>query len=198
MGDPTSASVVQLEAAQAQLRDHFLGWQCRIRQYAVRHAAGRPTSGMRPAVTVAGDDEALGQITVLIHKQEPEEATAQFRHMVLKTQDPVERWESAIHMLQAAYFQRAREFSDVMTALFGPGSQAAERLATQGRCILEFEQYNQRYRIPCRVRRLGEREPEYQATFWHNSLFNPSLPGEVAVLAFTPDWAHAAAEPPAG
>jgi hypothetical protein len=196
MGERNSASVVHLEAAQARLRDHFLGWQCRVRQYAVRHAAGRPTSGMRPAVTLAGDDEALGQITVLIHKQAPEEITAQFRHMVLKTQDPAERWEGAIRVLQAAYFQRAREFSDVMTALFGPGSRAAARLSQQGRCLLTFEQYNQGYCVPCKVRRLGESEPLYQATYWHNSLFNPSLPAGIAVLAFTPDWAHAAAEPP--
>jgi hypothetical protein len=38
--------------AEAALRDHFLGWQCRIRQYAVRHGGGRPSSGMRPSVSL--------------------------------------------------------------------------------------------------------------------------------------------------
>lgn len=196
MSDLGSATVVHLEAAQAKLRDHFLGWQCRLRQHAVRHSDGRPTPGMRPSVTVAGDASPLGDITVLIIKQDPHDSTAQFRHMVQKTQDPVERWESVMRTLQSAYFQRAREFSDVMTALFGPDSQSADRLAQTGRCALDFEQYSQSYSIPCRVHRLQESDPAFQATYWHNLLFNPNLPGGVSVLAFTPDWAHAAAKPP--
>ena len=196
MSDQGSATVVHLEAAQAKLRDHFLGWQCRLRQHAVRHSDGRPTSGMRPSITVAGDDNPLGDITVLIIKQEPQDSTAQFRHMVLKTQDPVERWESAMRTLQSAYFQRAKDFSDVMTALFGPESQSADRLVQSGHCALNFEQFSQGYRIPCRVHRLMENDPAFQATYWHNSLFNPNLPGGVSVLSFTPDWAYAAASPP--
>ena len=31
--------------AGATLRDHFLAWQCRVRQYAVRHGGGRPSRG---------------------------------------------------------------------------------------------------------------------------------------------------------
>ena len=196
MAEDLSATVVHLEAAQAKMREHFLGWQCRLRQYAVRQGDGRPTAGMRPEVTVNGDAAPLGQITVLIVKQAPEESTAQFRHMVRKTHDPVQRLESALKTLQATYFQYPREFSDTLTALFGPGSQAAERLVRTGRCRLDFEQYSQSYRLPCQVRRLAETEPAYQATYWHNSLFNPNLPSGVSILAFTPDWAHAAAEPP--
>lgn len=189
-------TVVRLEAAQAQLRDHFLGWQCRIRQMAMREGAGRPTAGMRPSVTVGGESGPLGAITVLIVKQDPAETTAQFRHTVLRTHDPVERWEGAVKMMQAAYYQRAREFSDQLTALFGPNAEAARRLSMTGACLLDFEQYNQRYRIPCKVRALAQSEPAFQATYWHNHLFNPNLPGDVTVLGFAPDWAHADAEPP--
>lgn len=188
--------VINLEAAQVALRDAFLGWQCRIRQLSVRQAGGRPTAGMRPDVTLESASEPLGAITVLILKAEPAEATAQFRHMVRKTHDPAERLESALKTLQAAYYQRPKDFSDVMTALFGPDSATAQRLATAGVCRLAFEQYQQRYDIPCRVRRLGEVEPAYQATYWHNALFNPRLPAGIEILAFNPDWAHAAAEPP--
>ncbi|MCH7795324.1 MAG: hypothetical protein IH900_09330, partial [Proteobacteria bacterium] len=56
-------TVVRPEAAQAALRDHFLGWQCRLRQMAVRQAGGRPTSGMRPEVRLAEADTPLGAIT---------------------------------------------------------------------------------------------------------------------------------------
>ena len=194
MSDLTSAEIVRLDPAQEVFRDHFLGWQCRIRQYAVRSAGGRPTAGMRPRVLVGDDD--LGPITVLIVKRDPAETTAQFRHMVRKTHDPAERYQGALKVLAAAYYQRPREFSDEMTALFGTGSALAERLLAAGRCRLDFAQYTQRYTIPCGLRTLPEGDPAYQATYWHNGLFNAALPGEVRVLAFTPDWAAADADPP--
>ncbi len=180
----------------ARLRDHFLGWQCRVRQHAVRHAGGRPTSGMRPQVAIGNKGEVLGQITVLIVKRAPQEITAQFRHMVRKTHDPEDRYDSALRTLAAAYYQQPREFSDEMTALFGPDSTIAGRLLAAGHCVLDFEQYSQRYRIPCEVRGLPERSPAFQTTYWHNSLFNPVMPTGVQVLAFRPDWRGAEVEPP--
>lgn len=187
---------VRTDTPSVRLREHFLGWQCRLRQYAIRHAGGRPTSGMRPTVTVAG--EVLGQITVLIVKREPGEITAQFRHMVQRTHDPGDRYDSALRTLAAAYYQRPEEFSDEMTALFGPGVSIASRLLKARHGTLDFEQYNQRYQIPCTVSDLPEKHPAYQATYWHNSLFNPAIPSDIQILAFRPDWRRATADPPIG
>ena len=196
------------QAAQAALRDRFLGWQCRLRQMAVRQAGGRPTSGMRPEARLAPvdtllTDTPLGAITTLIVRREPREATAQFRHMVRKTQDPAERHDAALETLAAAYYQRPQEFSDELTALFGPPPGIgppglADQLLAAGHCVLDFEQYSQRYRLACAVRDLGEDEPAFQATYWHNALFNPALPGGLRVLGFQPDWARAVAEPGVG
>ncbi len=202
-GGAAGATVVRLEAAQAALRDHFLGWQCRLRQMAVRQAGGRPTSGMRPEVRLAPvdtllADTPLGAITTLIVRREPREATAQFRHLVRKTQDPAERYDAALKTLAAAYYQRPQEFSDELTALFGPAPGLADQLLAAGHCVLDFEQYSQRYRLPCAARNLGQDEPAFQATYWHNALFNPALPGGLRVLAFQPDWARAEAEPGVG
>jgi len=41
------------------------------------------------------------------------------------------------------------------------------------------------------VQALAEADAFYQATYWHNRLFNPNPPPGAQVLAFTPDWAHA-------
>ncbi len=194
----TGGTPVRPDAVQAALRVHFLGWQCRLRQMAVRHAGGRPTSGMRPRVRLEGTAETLGPITVRILGKEPRETTAQFRHMVRKTQDPAERYKAALETLAAAHYQRPREFSDRLTALFGPDSELADQLLAAGRCVLEFEQYSQRYRLPCAARALAEDDPAFQATYWHNALFNPALPGGVRVLGFQPDWSRAEAEPGVG
>ena len=192
-----SGTVVRLEAAQLALRGHFLGWQCRLRQIAVRNDSGRPSPGMRPGVVLAGGERAIARLTVLIVKREPEESTAQFRHMVRRTKDPSERYDAALKYLSATYYQKASGFSDELTALFGPDAALAVRLESDRSCRLRFDQFNQSYDLPCRVRRLNEEEPSFQATYWHNSLFNPNLPGQVRILGFQPNWAEAEAEPPA-
>jgi len=174
-------------AAQAARRD-FLGWQCRIRQISVRRADGRPTPGMRPRVSLACDASDLGRIVVLIRKKAPRADTAQFQHMVRRTRDPAERRESALRFLAAAYYQRPDEFSDRMTALFGPHSEVAARILQSGTCRLDFEQYADRYSLSCRVRLLSESDEAFQFTYWHNSLFNPAIPADIQILGFQPDW----------
>ncbi|MHA1599837.1 MAG: hypothetical protein ACTSW2_03340 [Alphaproteobacteria bacterium] len=177
------------------LRDHFLGWQCRLRQLSVRNAGGRPTSGMRPDVVFAGEERAVAQVTVLIIKADPGEEIDRFRHFYRRTNDPADRHKAAITYLSAGYYQRPAEFSDEMSALFGPGADLAERLCTDGRCFLRFAQYEQSYAMPCRVRALDEADPTFQATYWHNTLFNPDLPEGTQILGFQPEWEDATADP---
>jgi len=190
------ARVYRHETAQAALREAFLAWQCRLRQMAMREDEGRPSPGMQPLATPAGSAEPLGHIVVLIHRADPEETTPELRHLVKKTHDPRERREAALKLLQSAHYQRSREFGDRLTALFSPGSAAAARLLAAGEAELAFEQYGQGWRLPCAVDRLAEAHPLFQATYWHNALFNPALPPGVEILRFTPDWSHAEAEPP--
>lgn len=197
MAENDSGAVIRLERAQDALKGHFLGWQCRLRQLAVREAGGRPTGGMRPLVQLPDEADRGYEITVLIVKQFPEDSTAQFRHLARRTHDPAERYKKAIEHLAAAYYQRPEEFSDELTALFAPGARLTERLLDAGNCRLGFEQYSQRYLLPCRTRALAESEPAYQATYWHNILFNAAIPAGAQILGFQPDWATAEADPPA-
>ncbi len=190
--------VVLMAEAQAELRDHFLGWQCRIRQLAVREQDGRPSEGMRPQVTPAGRDEPLGPITVLMNREDPHETIMQLKHIVRRTADPLVRLEDGMKVLQGTYYQKARAFTDVLTALFAPDSKLAPLLVHLGKARLDFQQFRQSYRIPCEVRLLSDKDAAWQATYWHNSLFNPNLPADVKILAFLPDWAHAQADPPLG
>jgi hypothetical protein len=184
-------NVVLTRAASQVLRAEFIGWQCRLRQLAARQDGGRPSAGMRPRVTTPAGDELAAGVIVLISETEPQDSTQQFRFQYLKTQDPNERYDKVLEFLQARYFQEPARFSDVLTALFARGSELTQRLLETGRCVLEFDQYSQGYRIPCAVARLPQAHPRHQATYWHNRLFNDHLPATIEVLAFTPDWAHA-------
>jgi hypothetical protein len=128
---------------------------------------------------------------VLFVEREPEETTAHLRHLCRRTQDPRERYNQALTILRAGYYQYPNRFSDAMTALFAPNSPRATSLCELGRCVLNFEQYSRAYRVPCTVSSLEITHAAYQATLWHNAVFNPGVPADAEILAFAPNWSRA-------
>jgi hypothetical protein len=184
-----------MKAPAQKLRDNFLGWQCRIRQIAMRQDGGRPSPGMRPRVLDTAGREVAPALTVLIVPKESAETTALFRFQVQKTSDPRDVYERGLTLLQADYFQQPESFSDRLTALLPGGSALTATLLAEHACILEFDQFRQFYRLPSRVSALPSGDPAREATLWHNRLFNPSLPDDVQVLAFRPNWDLAEATP---
>lgn len=184
-------NVVLSAVAAAALCREFLGWQCRIRQLAARSDGGRPSAGMRPRVLGPSGQELSPGIVTLIIESAPADSTQLFRYQYLRTHDPNERYDTMLEILQGSYFQDPTRFSDLITALFGTESKLASQLVAERRCLLDFEQYTQGYRIPCAVARLAESHAFHQATLWHNRMFNPQLPAEVEILSFQPDWPHA-------
>lgn len=174
--------------SSADLRDQFLFWQCRLRQIAVRSDGGRPSTGMAPKVFLSDGREVSVGMTVLLIPDEPVDSTTFFRFQVQRSNDPREIYEKGLQYLQATYFHEATGFSDQMTALFNAESSLAATLVEAGKCLLEFSQYGQEFRMLCAVERLRFDEERFQATLWHNRLFNPGLPDGVKVLTFTPDW----------
>jgi hypothetical protein len=71
----------------------------------------------------------------------------------------------------------------------------AARLLEAGECLLEFDAFAQNYKMICTVRGLKAGTPAFEATLWHNRLFNPVLPSDVAILGFKPQWRSAQAHP---
>lgn len=185
--------LVRLETAKLVMMQHFIGWQCRLRQLAARESDGRPTEGMRPELVV--DGRSLGRITVVLNRMPEHAMVSEMRHIVQRTAEPLERWEAAMRLFQGGYFQQPRQFTDELTALFASASTIARDALAVGDVRLRCSQFRQRYDLRCAVRRLAPEEPLHAATVWHNALFNPRLPPETALLAFTPDWSTAMAEP---
>ena len=178
-----------------RLRDHFVGWQCRIRADAMRRRAGQPSPGMRPQILSAAGEELAPAVTTLLVRREAESFAPEFRHLARRTHDPRDRREAALALLAERYYQHARAFSDHLTATFAAGSALAADLERQRRCILAFAQDSQRYTLPCTLRRLSPSDPRRDETWWHNALFNPQLPPDIPVLAFAPRWLEATADP---
>lgn len=177
-----------------ELKEQFLRWQCRVRQISMRENQGRPGDAITPSLTVDGDPEQMGHIITVMSKRGAHSKTPEFKHMVKRTHDPAQRREKAIEYLSSSYFQHINEFSDTLTSTFPPGSPGAKRIVDGGACTLAFEAYNQRFRLHCAVNRLREDHWLFQATFWHNMLFNPGLHPDTEVLEFVPDWGMSTAE----
>jgi hypothetical protein len=178
-----------------RLQAYFLGWQCRIRQMAVREFGDRPMPATRPRVSTKSGRVLMPAMAVLLVPQEPSASTAFFKFQVQKTNEPEEVREAALRYLGADYFQLPELFSDEMTAVFGAGSPTVANFLEAKVVLLEFEQYSQSFRMLCKTCRLHSGEPARQSSFWQARLFNPNLPKDAEVLGFKPDWKSATADP---
>ena len=176
------------------LRKNFMKWQCRVRQMNMREGDGRPDDAIMPAVYLDGSDDALGHIITLMNKAPGYSVTPEFQHMARKTHDPAQRRADAMKFLSATYYQKADEFSDVLTATFSPASEGAQKIRRAKHCRLVFEAYSQRYDLACKVWKLAAHNTLYQATMAHNRLFNAAIPPDTVVLGFEPDWANSSSE----
>lgn len=181
-------------AAEAARRA-FLKWQCRVRQMAARERGGLPDEGVSPEVSFRDGSAAIGRIVTVLCRTGAHSATPELRHIAKRTHDPAVRREAALRFLAGEYYQDARRFTDVLAATFTPGSAAARRLDSTSRCLLDFRAYSQRFAFACRPKLLAPGDPLREAAWWHNMLFNPSLPPDAAVFGFEPDWSRCNADP---
>ncbi len=161
----------------------------------MRDNSGRPDEGSMPTLILAGDAGAMEHIVTVLCKEPQFAVTPELQHMYRSTMDPAKRRQKAIEFFSATHFQKAATFSDILTATFPPESPVARSIARAGRCTLIFKAYGQRFDLPAAVSQLQSPQPLFEATWWHNALFNPNLPSDTQILGFTPDWTKATADP---
>jgi hypothetical protein len=178
-----------------KLRQHFMGWQCRIRQISAREYGGQPLAAMRPRVSTKKGEVILPAMNLLIVPVAPAESTAYFRFQVQKNWEHQRARDAGIKFMAAEYFQLPELFSEEMTAVFGAASDVAARLLKTKEVLLDFEQFSQSFRMFCKVRRLRDGAEARESSLWQSRLFNPNVPADADVLGFTPDWKTAQADP---
>lgn len=181
--------------SDAPIRSAFLKWQCRVRQTAMRDTDGRPDDGIMPAVFLPGEPAPMGHIITILNKAPGYSLVAEMTHMAAKTNDPAQRRDQAIQFFSATYYQKAKEFSDLLTATFPPGSPGAAAIRKAENVQLVFTAYAQTFDLTCKVWRLAEHNPLFQATMAHNRLFNPGLTPDTEVLGFEPNWEASTSDP---
>lgn len=164
----------------------FISWQCRLRKQGMREFGGRPSPGMSAGVySINGGDEQ-SRLSFLILRRDSAQRTAEFRHIVRKTPDSSEWLKNGLRILAELHYDETDQFEQRLTALFSLDSALADALLQAGRCHLKMAEKSIDYAFDFDVRALAEDDELFQATYWHNRLFNPALPGKVRVLCFTP------------
>lgn len=191
----TNNNIRRLPAENERFAESFLRWQCRLRQICIRSEEGRPNDAMMPTV-ISEDGTELGSIITVLSKRPEYSTTMEFRHFARRTNDPAQRRKDALQFLAETYYQSWHEFYPELTATFVPDSEGAKALVTLRRCTLRFEQFSQSFSIVVKPRLLSENNPQREATFWHNYLFNPALSADCLILGFEPDWSTSTATPP--
>ncbi len=175
-----------------RLKESFLRWQCRVRQISVREKDGRPSDGMMPIVTLdpnkASQGRSLGHIITILNKTDDFSKLPELRHIVRHTHDLMQRRDKALKFFSEYYYQHIDEFSDQLTAVFAPESVGARQILASQACRLHFSAYTQEYSLCCQAKQLQTDSFFYQASWWHNHMFNPNLSKDVVIISFCPDW----------
>ncbi len=185
---------IQTEERQA-IQDYFIGWQCRVRGFAMRNEGGRPTNGMRPSISLPNGNELSAAAILLLLPVELRTNIQQYRYLVLKTHDPQERLNKAIQLFSSSFYQNIEDFDGTLTGLFSSNSAVVETLANEKKAVIHFSHQQQQFTVPCNIIVYSKKDEAYQFTHWHNKLFNPKIPPDISILGFEPDWTKAIANP---
>lgn len=170
------------------LKTNFLKWQCHVRQLMMRQDMGRPGDAIIPEVILNDETEPMGHVITILNKAPAYSLVPEMLHLARKTKDPAHHRSQALNFFSATYYQKYKEFSDLLTATFPPGSPGAAKIREAEYCTLRFEAFSQEFNLHCRVWALAPHNPMHEATMAHNRLFNPALPSDIVVLGFEPDW----------
>jgi hypothetical protein len=164
----------------------FISWQCRLRKQCVRELGGKPSAGMSAGVySISGGDEQ-SRMSFLIVRKDSGPRTDEFRHIVRKTTDSSEWVKNGLRILSELHYSETDQFANRLTALFSVDSPLADAFLEAGQCHLKFAEKGVDYEFDFEVESLADEDEFYKATYWHNRLFNPTLPGQVRILSFTP------------
>ena len=173
-----------MEAAERYQR--FISWQCRMRKMSMREQEGRPSPGMSAGVYSVKGGEEQSHMNFLIVRKQPQLRTDEFRHIVRKTPDSSQWVKNGLRILAELHYHEDKDFDNQLTALFSLESSLGYALIKAGQCHLKFAQDSVEYAFDFDVVALNQDDDLFQATYWHNRLFNPALPGKVRVLGFNP------------
>ncbi len=94
----------------------------------MRDNMGRPDAAIMPDVYLKDDTQAMGTIITIMNKLPAYSETPEMQHMARKTNDPAQRRNQAIQYFSATFYQKHKQFSDILTSTFPPNSPGAAKI----------------------------------------------------------------------
>lgn len=182
------AGTYRTRRQEIPLRNKFLHWQCRAREISMRDNQGRPDDAIKPNLILGGETQKLGQIITVLSRLPLYSKTPEMMHLVKSKFDPAACQEAGVQFFSENYYQKSFQFSDVLTAGFSPNSALAKLISDKMSCQLIYEYYAQRFDIVCKAREIKKDDHLFQATWWHNRIFNPRLNPNIIVIGFEANW----------
>ena len=159
----------------------FFAWQCRIRQDAMRLAAGRPSAGMY-ARLLEPEDCNNASIVFLLQRKDAQQYVAQFRFIVAANLELQERRERGLKVLASTYYQNSPMFLPLITATFARDSSLAELLLRAGKARFACSESAHSFIWQARIEESFDGNDLYEASLAHNRLFATQAPQRVLVI----------------
>ncbi len=89
-------------------------------------------------------------------------------------------------MFSSEYFNTPENFDGRFTATFNKNDKFVNDLKPSKKYNVQFFERDTGFDFPVKIKKLKKADSEWQCTFWHNLMFNPSLNDNIEVLLFIP------------
>ena len=164
----------------------FIVWQCSIRQRNFRMFQGKPSEGIVCKIYDKKKNQEIKNFVSVFLEKKVKEAAKMFEYMNRRTHDPEERYSKAVKLFSSEYFNTPENFDGRFTATFMKNDNFINDLKPSKKYNVQFFERDTGFDFPVKIKKLKKGDAEWQCTFWHNLMFNPSLNDNIEVLLFTP------------
>ena len=164
----------------------FIVWQCSLRQRNFRMFQGKPSEGIVCKIYDRKNNEEIKNFVSVFLEKKVKEAAKMFEYMNRRTHDPEERYSKAVKLFSSEYFNTPENFDGRFTATFMMNDNFVNDLKPSKKYNVQFFERDTGFDFPVKIKKLKKGDAEWQCTFWHNLMFNPSLNDNIEVLLFTP------------
>ena len=164
----------------------FIVWQCSIRQRNFRMFQGKPSECIVCKIYDKRNNQEIKNFVSVFLEKKVKEAAKMFEYMNRRTHDPEERYSKAVKLFSSEYFNTPENFDGRFTATFMKNDNFVNDLKPSKKYNVQFFERDTGFDFPVKIKKLKKGDAEWQCTFWHNLMFNPSLNDNIEVLLFTP------------
>ena len=164
----------------------FVVWQCSLRQRNFRMFSGKPSDGTIAKILDLKTNKEICDIRSVLIEKKCLNTAKMFKFMIKQTHEPELRFDKVVKFLSSEYYNNPKNFEGSFTATFDKNSEIFKKLVKLKKSNVQFFERDTGFDFSVKIKKLKKTDSEWQCTFWHNLMFNPSLNDNIEVLMFIP------------